>query len=211
MQVVSINVGVKTPIKVGNREAQTGIFKKPVDHKVEVKRLGITGDEILDKKHHGGPDQAVYLYRTEDYDFWSEKLGRELPPGMFGENLTVSGLPSPALMIGHRLKTDKLEFEVAAPRIPCNVFAARMGDPGFLKTFMQEARPGFYVRVIKEGTLEVGETFEVLSPEFDSLSTVQMFRDMKSKLDAETLDRYLDLPIDQRTRADFLERRAKLG
>jgi MOSC domain-containing protein YiiM len=209
VRIASVNVGVKTPIKVGHREAQSGIFKRPVDHQVEVKRLGITGDVVIDKKHHGGPDQAVYVYRSEDYEFWSTKLGRELPPGMFGENLTVSGLPSPALLIGERLRFDTVEFEITAPRIPCNVFAARMGDTGFIKTFMQEARPGFYVRVTKEGILAIGDQFELVPPDFESLTTVQMFRDVKSKLDAATLERYLSLPIDTRTRADFSARLAK--
>lgn len=211
MRVVSINIGVKTLIKVGNREAQTGIFKQPVDHGVEVKTLGITGDQVLDRKHHGGPDQAVYLYRSEDYEFWSETLGEVMSPGTFGENLLVEGLSSPALNIGDQLHFSQVVLEATAPRIPCNVLAARMGDKGFAKRFMQAERPGIYFRVVKPGILQAGESFELVATELDSLSTVQMFRDVKGKLDVKTLLRYLELPIDERTRKDFSERLAKLS
>lgn len=211
MKILSVNVGVKSPLKVGNRQTETGIYKNSVDHPVEVKALGITGDAVLDKKHHGGPDQAVYLYRGEDYDFWTDKLGKQVAAGTFGENLTVVGLQDPALNIGDRLVFDKVELEITAPRIPCNTLAARMGDPGFAKQFVKAERPGWYARVIKEGLIQSGESFSLQAAGFPSESTVQMYRDMMSTLDAETLVKYLDLPIDERTRRDFDARLKKLA
>ena len=59
-------------------------------------RLGLAGDEQADKPDHGGPEQAVYAYAREDLDWWVERLGRELPNGMFGENITTAGWTSPA-------------------------------------------------------------------------------------------------------------------
>lgn len=203
MQVISVNVGAKTPIKVGDREAQTGIFKKPVDHSVEVKALGITGDQVLDGRHHGGVDQAVYLYRAEDYAYWTEKLGRDLAPGTFGENLTLAGLPEPSLGIGDRLVFDQVELEITAPRIPCGLFAARMGDKTFAKQFFKAERPGFYARVLKSGIIQPNESFTTIPANIDTVSTVQFFRDLSGKLDEKTLRHYLSLPISVRVRDDF--------
>lgn len=210
MRITSVNVGEKSPLEVGKRKTLTGIFKQPVDHTVEVKPLGITGDKVLDARHHGGLDQALYLYRTEDYEFWATQLGRAMPPGMFGDNLTIAGLPSTGLNVGDQLRLPNLLLEITAPRIPCNTLAARMGDPGFVKAFIRAERPGFYVRVIQAGTITAGDTVELKEAEFDSISTVQFYRDVMRKLDEATLQRYLALPIDLRTRKDFETRLATL-
>ncbi len=68
--------------------------------------LGLEGDFIANQKHHGGPDQAVYIYGQADYDFWAEALGQPVEPGLFGENLTISGLESGNFNIGDYL-TDR--------------------------------------------------------------------------------------------------------
>ncbi len=211
MQVISVNVGAKEAISVSGREKVTGIYKRSVDHTVEVKRLGVTGDQIVDKKHHGGPDQAVYLYRAEDYEYWASELGHTVAPGTFGENLTISGLPSPGLNIGDRLQFEKVVLEITAPRIPCSIFAARMGDPGFVKAFVRAERPGFYARVVTEGTLKLNDRFTLLSTRESSISTVQMYRDLLGKPNANVIRDYLALPISSRVREDFEARLRKLA
>jgi MOSC domain-containing protein YiiM len=210
VRITSVNVGAKMPLLVGKRQTKTGIFKHPVEHAVEVKSLGITGDRVLDSRHHGGVDQAVYLYREEDYVFWAQQLSREVTPGMFGENLTIAGLSSPGLRVGDRLKLPNLLLEITAPRIPCSTLAARMGDPGFAKAFVKAERPGFYVRVIQTGTVQVGEAVELQESDSESVSTIELYRDLMRKLDEKTLRRYLALPIDIRTRKDFEQRLADL-
>ncbi|MFN3239479.1 MAG: MOSC domain-containing protein [Pseudomonadales bacterium] len=211
MHVISVNVGQKREIAVGQREKTTGIFKTPVAHPVEVSLSGVTGDQVVDKKHHGGPDQAVYLYRQEDYQCWSDELGEPLSPGTFGENITIAGLSSAAMNIGDRLKSHRLELEITAPRIPCSIFAARMGDPGFVKAFLQAERPGFYARVIGPGLVGAGDEFELVETNLDSISTVQLYRDMQKQLSAEQLRRYLLLPISVRVREDFAKQLKRLA
>lgn len=210
MHVISVNVGQKREITVGQREKTTGIFKSAVEHPVEVKLLGLTGDQVIDKKHHGGPDQAVYLYRQEDYQYWSKTLGRPVLPGTFGENLTVEGLPSAALSIGDRLKSEKLELEITAPRIPCSIFAARMGDSNFVKDFLRAERPGFYARVIRPGIVSAGDELALEETDLDSVTTVQLYRDMQKQLSEAELQRYLALPINVRVREDFAKQLKRL-
>ncbi len=138
MVLVSVNVGPSRPL--GNR--RSGIDKRPVQGEVQVGPEGLQGDVQVNKKHHGGPDQALYAYHLEDYEWWSTELGQDLSPGLFGENLTCKGLPE--IMVGDRYRIGQVLMEVTAPRIPCNTLATRMGDPTFVKTFTQARRPGFY-------------------------------------------------------------------
>lgn len=203
MQVVAINVGTPRELRGNNFKGRTGIFKEPAKGPVRVGPLGLEGDAVLNAKHHGGPDQAVYLYRAEDYAWWSEQLGREVLPGTFGDNLTVQGLPAPGLGIGTRLQLPELLLEVTAPRIPCNTLTERMDDPGFAKKFIRAERPGIYLRVIEAGTVRSGEPITLLPAPDDPLTTLDLYRDSYRRLDAARIREWLALPIDMRTRAAF--------
>src|SRR5262245_3451858 len=142
MQLTSINVGQKRTQPRGNEMETTGIYKVPVQGPVQVSKLGFKDDFIASKKHHGGPDQALYIYGGTDYDWWSAELGRQIEPGMFGDNLTISDLKSAGFNIGDYLHIGDVTLQVTAPRIPCSTFARRMGDPLFIKRFQAAERPG---------------------------------------------------------------------
>src|SRR4051812_16558933 len=90
-QVLSVN-RVHTLLPQGPKGGRTAIDKQPVEGAVAVGRLGISGDRQMDVRNHGGPLQAVYAYAGEDLDWWSRELGREIPHGFFGENLTTAGI-----------------------------------------------------------------------------------------------------------------------
>ena len=100
---------------------ETAIDKRPVPGRLDVGRLGVAGDRQVDRKHHGGPDKAVYAYAEEDVARWADELGRELPPGTFGENLRTRGLDVTGALVGERWRigSDGLVVEVTQPRIPC--------------------------------------------------------------------------------------------
>jgi MOSC domain-containing protein YiiM len=204
MRLMSINVGRRERLQGRHFDGYTGIHKRPVAGPVRVDDSGVDGDAVIDTRHHGGPDQAVYAYRQEDYDWWADELGQRLEPGTFGENLTVAGLPEPGLAIGGRLNFSQVILEVTAPRIPCNTLAQRMGDAGFVKRFMQAQRPGVYLRVIRAGELVAGETFMVTPFDGPQVSTVDVFRVWHKTLDETELRRFLSVPIDLRSRA-YLE------
>jgi MOSC domain-containing protein YiiM len=206
VEIVSINVGRRRHLEGRNFDGDTGIFKEPVADPVHVGELGLEGDVIVDTRHHGGLDQAVYLYRQEDYDWWSDELGRALGPGTFGENVTVAGLPAPGMAIGSRLAFEDVVLEASAPRIPCNTLAARMGDAAFVKRFMQVERPGIYCRVVNPGRLRVGEAFQVRPYQGEQVTTVEMFHDWHRKLSEAEMRRYLAVPIDVRSRRHLEEK-----
>jgi hypothetical protein len=98
MNLISVNLGQERTLQRKDHVEQTGIFKFPTDNPVKVTKLGLEGDVIVSKKHHGGPDQAIYVYGTADYEWWSQQLEKEISPGTFGENLTISELESALIL-----------------------------------------------------------------------------------------------------------------
>ncbi|MDN4648585.1 MOSC domain-containing protein [Curtobacterium sp. PsM8] len=154
----------------------TAIDKRPVDGPVRVRPLGLHADVQADRKHHGGEDQAVYVYADEDAAFFAEQLDRPIPPGLFGENLRTTGVDVTGLVIGERLRLgDTLELEVTIPRIPCGTFARRMKVDKWVKRFAEEGRPGAYLRVRKSGSVAAGDAVTVLERPEHRVTIGQMF------------------------------------
>jgi MOSC domain-containing protein YiiM len=199
-QLLGINIGEERLLNLGPKPSRTGIFKLPVQT-VEVTSLGCVGDRIVSEKHHGGPDQAVYVYTQPDYDQWESLEKLKLAPGTFGENLLVSGLDSAAGVIGDRLIFKDVILEVSAPRIPCATLAARMGDPKFVKMFVKMERPGFYCRVIKEGKLSVGESFTYEPTSGPQVTIGDLYKDHYANApEQERIKLFLSAPIAIRIR-----------
>lgn len=212
MKITSINIGTQQPIQVGSKTTVTGIYKQPLHGKVQVTPLGLVGDVICSSKHHGGPDQALYLYGGLDYAWWSSVLGHDLEAGTFGENLTIAGLESAPFSAGDRLYIADVILEVTAPRIPCGTFAARMQDPLFAKKFRQAERPGLYCRVLQTGWIEAGDGVRVERTSASSVTILEMYRDFyEPELTESAIRRFLDAPIAIRMRAEKEEQLEKLA
>lgn len=204
MKLLSINIGSERQQQRKGYIETTGIYKMPVDGPVEITSLGIEGDAICDKKHHGGPDQALYLYGSADYAWWEEELGQKLASGTFGENLTISELESAAFNVGDILHIGEVTLQVTAPRIPCRTFAARMGDPQWVKKFRAAERPGLYVRVLKEGVVAAGDVVTIEKYTGETISILEMYREHYNKQKSEaSLRRHLNAPIAIRPRRDL--------
>ena len=203
MQLLSVNIGQKRTQQKGNELETTGIYKLPTREPVQIGTLGIKDDFIASEKHHGGPDQAIYIYGAPDYAWWSKELGKETGPGTFGDNLTVSDLESSQYKIGDRLNIGPASLEVTAPRTPCSTLAARMGDPQFVKKYRKAERPGLYCRVIREGIVRTGEAVNLESFAGEPVTVIELFRDYyRTEKDEGTLRRFLRAPIAIRARKD---------
>jgi MOSC domain-containing protein YiiM len=204
MNILSVNLGQERILQRKGRVERTGIFKIPTSEPVWLSTLGLQNDVIISQKHHGGPDQAVYVYGTADYEWWIKELGKELVPGTFGENLTIEELESVQFNIGDYLHVGVVTLQVTAPRIPCKTFAARMEDPLWVKKFRHAERPGLYCRVIKEGFVRAGDAVSVEHYPGETISILQMFRDYYDRNKSEeTLRRQLNAPIAIRARMDL--------
>lgn len=201
MRLESVNIGRSEKISHGDRSFVTGICKYPAKGPVEVSIEGIAGDAIVATKHHGGVDQAIYAYSADDYDWWTERMGREFFPGLFGENLTIRDLPSD-MRIGDRLLIGGVVLEATAPRIPCGTFAARMEDSSFGLAFREAERPGIYFRVLNEGEVAAGDAVTFIENEECDVTVLDIFRFYYARQhDAGALRRLLEAPLAERMRA----------
>jgi MOSC domain-containing protein YiiM len=190
---------------------KTGIIKIAAAGAVRITKAGVEGDAVCDVRHHGGPDQAVYVYGGLDYDWWMEQLGEPLGPGTFGENLTIARLESGPVRIGDRLHINQVTLEVTAPRAPCRTLAARMQDSAFVQRFRAAERPGLYCRVLEEGSVRAGDLVRLEPYRGEPITILEMFRDHYAPyLDADRLRQYLKLPIAIRDRTSKEAQLAKL-
>lgn len=194
-RVRSVNVGMP-------REAawagigRTSISKHPVAGPVRVTWTGPEGDQVSDTRHHGGPDKAVYAFAREDLDRWERALGRPIRDGLFGENLTTTGIDVNEAEVGERWRIGSVVVEVASVRTPCNDFRSWMGLSGFdntgwVKRFRADARPGPYLRVVQEGVLQAGDVLEVVHRPGHGVTVSMMFRALMGE--PELLPRLLEV------------------
>jgi MOSC domain-containing protein YiiM len=210
VKVDSVNAGRAETMRIGARTIWTGIRKSPVGRGY-AGPLGLGGDVVADEASHGGPDQALYLYSSEDYAWWAGELGSTPAPGTFGENLTLSGFGAEEVRIGDRFRVGPVLVEATAPRIPCSTFATRMGQPEWVKRFAAARRPGLYVRVLEPGDVAEGDPVERLAGANGHPTVVEL---MDVWYDPEPppalLERLLASPLAERARplvARKLERR----
>jgi MOSC domain-containing protein YiiM len=184
MKLRSVNVGQprENPWKTMKL---TGIDKRPVEGPVVVKKprasgmglVGLAGDRVYDVRNHGGPDMAVYAYAREDLDFWADELGRPLPDGVFGENLTTEGADVNGALIGERWRIGTaVVLEASLPRVPCGTFQGWLALAGWIKRFTLAARPGSYFRVIEEGEIQAGDEIEIVHRPDHDVTVALTFR-----------------------------------
>jgi MOSC domain-containing protein YiiM len=216
-RILSVNVGkgVERPYASG---PVTAIDRRPVDS-IEVRDpgpkrgglgSGVIGDDIGDTRHHGGTNQAVYAYAREDLDWWAGQLGRPLPDGVFGENVTTGGVDCTHARIGELWRIGDVTLKVQGPRIPCATFAGHLGVSGWVKRFSDEGRTGAYLSVVTPGVIRAGVEVEVERPDHD-IDLLTSFRAAMGDLDAaaRVLDAGVLHPDEHAWLADKVGRRRR--
>ena len=173
-RVVSVNV-VHELIH-GSRGSWSGIDKRPVSGRVRAGRLGVEGDVQYDKRYHGGPDQAVYAYAAEGAQWWAGEIGRDVPPGQLGENLTTQGVDVTGAVVGELWRVGSTLLQPILPRIPCRKFAAYWAVPRLVKRFTERGDCGAYLRVLEEGDLAAGDAVEVVDRPAHGITIGDLFR-----------------------------------
>lgn len=201
LQLESINIGGVATITHERRSMASGICKIPAFGPQHLGDTGVRGDIVVDKEHHGGIDQAVYVYSADDYDWWNGTSGRKFSAGTFGDNLTIRGLPTD-MNVGDRLLIGEVVLEATSPRIPCSTLAVRMKDSGFGFKFREAERPGAYFRVLSGGEVSSGANVSYIPDDSSDVSILELFRyNYASNHDIGDLQRYLAAPLASRFRA----------
>jgi len=184
--VISVNVGVPRVVDWYGRRVRTAIFKEPAPGPLLASDVNLAGDDQADRRVHGGPDKAIYAYASEDYEWWSERLGAHLGPGTFGDNLTTLGLDVTNSRIGDRWAVgdprDGAVLEVAQPREPCFKLGIRMGDSEFVDQFAAARRPGAYLRIVEAGSIAARDAVTVTPAEEPAIALVDLVGDLTPEL-----------------------------
>src|SRR3954470_9071292 len=177
MKIISLNVGLPRLVLRNDEPVSTGIFKEPIAGRVMMRTLNLDGDRQADLSVHGGPQKAVYVYPSEHYDFWKLELpGMDLPWGMFGENLTTTGLLETEINIGDKFCIGSAEVMVTQPRMPCYKLGIKFGRSDIIKRFLVSERSGFYLSVLQEGEVGDGDDIELIEEDESGLKVVDVTR-----------------------------------
>jgi MOSC domain-containing protein YiiM len=162
IEIVSVNVAQPAVLLARpSGDIISGIDKRPVSG--PTLRLTVTnleGDGQADTKEsrfggqvHGGPDQAVYAFPAEHYARFEAQLGRPVSAGFVGENLTVRGATEGEVCIGDVWAWGDAQLQVSLPRSPCYKLGIRMGRQALRRWVREEALVGWYLRVLRPGTV----------------------------------------------------------
>jgi MOSC domain-containing protein YiiM len=170
-QLLSLQIGSARRVNIGGRSILTAMGKQAVAGRLPVLPLGLMGDEQADLSVHGGLEKAVYAYPSEHYAYWQaarreaglSQIDDSLPPGSLGENLTLQGLLETGVWAGDLLKFPNCDLRVTLPREPCYKFNAAMGFGRASRLMAQSGFCGFYLAVERAGTLQAGDSFEVVA------------------------------------------------
>jgi MOSC domain-containing protein YiiM len=210
--LVSLNVGLPREVTWHGMNVTTGIFKQPAAGRIALRKMNLDGDRQADLTVHGGKDKAVYCYPLKHYEFWKKELpGRELTMGMFGENFTIdfSDLdssnpdfsdehsPENSIHIGDQFAVGSAEVVVTQPRLPCYKLGVKFQMDDMVKRFLASGRSGFYVAVLREGEVGVGDEVRLIHRDSAALPISEITRlyitKRFSEYDADSVQRALQV------------------
>ena len=160
MKIISLNVGLPSAQRYEGRKVITGGTKKPV-HSAVLRFGNFDGDRQADRVNHGGAEKAVCVYPFDHYPYWNRQLGRDLRPGAFSENLTVSGAIETEVCVGDVFRIGEASVQVSQPRMPCAKLAAKNALKRLPKLIANTGFTGFYMRVLSEGLVTAGDSFNL--------------------------------------------------
>jgi len=181
MKVVSVNIGKKKSINYKGKTIETGIFKLPVNDAIVLGLEDVENDAVIDRKYHGGVDQAVYAYSENHYDYWKELYpDLDWNYGMFGENLTISNLEETEIHVGDTYKLGEVIIEVTKPREPCMKLGLVFGTQKILKQFWNSTKSGIYFKVLEMGKVTVKDKMVLLKKNEDAPTIADVYKAKKN-------------------------------
>lgn len=182
MKIISTNLAIPTTIIWNGKEETTGIFKNPTNNPIYLGKHDVKNDEVTDRKYHGGEFKACYLFSAEHYPYWKNLYPHlKWNYGMFGENLTISGLDETQLIIGSIYKVGDALVQITQPREPCFKFGIKFGTQKVLKQFIEHGFSGTYMRVLEEGFVKTGDVFKRIEVAKNSLTIYDFFNLLYTK------------------------------
>lgn len=176
MKIVSLNTGKRTEVQWRGKTYATGIFKSKIEGPLFLDLEDVKNDVVVDRKYHGGLDQAVYAYGYNHYDFWkSHYPSLDMDYGFMGENITVSNLEESKINVGDIFELGEATIQVTKPRQPCFKLGIRFNDQNIVKQFWNTTKSGIYFRVLQTGKIAIGDEFQLIEKSMNSPSIADVF------------------------------------
>jgi MOSC domain-containing protein YiiM len=175
-------VYVGRPAVLGSRRGRpvrSAIIKRRVAAaELALSEVNLDGDQQADLSVHGGPDKAVYSYPTEHYPAWEHDSPEpfELDPGTLGENVSTAGGDESGVRIGDRWAWGSAVVEVSQPRSPCFKLAMHTGRREIIAAMLRSGRCGWYLRVIRPGTVPTSGTMTLLARDEAGPTVADVYR-----------------------------------
>lgn len=142
-RVISVNISEKK-----------GIRKRPVDEVLLRLDYGIEGDAHASSEWH----RQVSLLAMESIDKM-RKMGLDVHPGDFAENITTEGVDLVSLPLGSRMRIgDDVVGEVSQIGKECHARCAIYYQAGDCVM----PKEGIFIRVVTGGKVKTGDPVEVL-------------------------------------------------
>lgn len=157
MKLHSLYTGRPQNVIWGKMQIDTALIKEQVPNSLFLGRTNLEGDGQADLVHHGGEDKAVCVYPQEHYLYWEKELQTKLPEAVFGENFSVLGMEEAEVHIGDVFEVGEAVVQISQPREPCYKPAARLGIKELPQLIRENGFSGYYLRVLKEGTVAPGD------------------------------------------------------
>ncbi len=215
MKILSINISPPKKIIFNKKILNTSIFKIPVNEKVNVKKTGIEGDRQADLKSHGGINKAVYAYSYKHYKYWEKLLDKDFSMnyGLIGENLTIDDFDEKEFFIGDEFQISNIVLKITQPRIPCYKLGIKMNKKDFVNFFISHGHLGMYMKVIKSGFIEKGDSLKLIHRDNTTMSIYEISKLIFDKNDnVKKMKKALEIDcLSEEIKARFNTRLAKLG
>ncbi|KAH8668421.1 pyruvate kinase-like protein [Xylariales sp. PMI_506] len=173
--LLSLRTGKIRPL--GGAKVQSAINKSSRQGRVEVTKTGLVGDE-QQYVMHGGVDKALHMYCSAHYDTWNKVVPNRqhlFKIGGFGENLSAALLTENNVCIGDVFRLGpEVILEVSEPRQPCSRLNHRFEYKKASSEAQNSGRTGWYLRVLKTGSVQEGDEFELINRPNPRWSITQM-------------------------------------
>lgn len=208
MKVCTVNIGEKRTVIWRDKEYCTGIFKEPINRPIQLGKMDVVHDHVIDRKYHGGVNKACYLFSADHYDHFKNIYPNlKWNNGMFGENLTIMNFDEKQVYIGDTFKVGTAIIQISEPRLPCSTLAMRFDAHRIMKDFIEFGRCGAYVRVLEEGYISAGDIFELIEHPNDSFSVFDVFFSCHNSIEPNLRDRMLNSTlITENTKKELLKK-----
>ena len=215
MKILSINISLPKKIIFNRKILNTSIYKEPVNKKVNIKKTGIEGDKQADLKSHGGLNKAVYAYSYKHYKYWGQLLEKDFSNdyGLIGENLTIDDFNEKEFFIGDEFQISNTVLKITQPRIPCYKLGIKMNKKDFVNLFINHGYLGIYMKVIKCGSIEKGDSLKLIHRDNTKMSIYEISKLIFDKnYNVVKMKKALEIDcLSEEIKARFNTRLAKLG